>query len=63
MNEKTALNLVEKFPDWIAEACPKNGKHQGLYMWGIIKAGIAVSKIQWFIHVLYNRGYEIRKRK
>ena len=62
MNEKKALNLVENFPDWVAESAPKGDEaNKGIFIWGAIKAQILVSKIQWFIHVLYLRGYEIRK--
>ena len=64
MNEREALNLVEDFPNWIRESEDK-GKESfpSAYFWGAIKAEIFVSKIQWFIHVLYLKGYEIRKKK
>ena len=64
MNEKKALNLVEEFPGWIAGQMPRGDKsNAGLYLWGAIKAQVSVSKIQWFVHVLYQRGYEIRKKE
>ena len=62
MNERTALNLTEKFPDWVAEYGLKEGADKGAHAWGAIKAAISVSKIQWFIHILYSKGYEIRKK-
>lgn len=63
MKERAAMNLVERFPDWIGEFGLEKGRDKGTYAWAMVKAQILVSKIQWFIHVLYLKGYEIRKVK
>jgi len=63
MNERKACKLIEKFPDWIAGSRPDVESNRGTYAWAMIKAECAISRIQWFIHVLYNHGYEIRKKK
>ena len=67
MNEEKARELVEKFPDWLKESSKKSLSTNDLdiqlmYTEGIRRAKILVSFIQWFIHVLYRNGYEVKKK-
>lgn len=63
MNRKEALSLVEDFPDWVGKSEIKEDQFSlSLRLWGRIKAEILVPKIQWFIHVLYLKGYKVTKK-
>lgn len=50
MEEKEAILLASKFSGWVSELLKQS-------------ASGARMTIRWFIHTLYEKGYEIKKQK
>ena len=50
LTEKEAVDLADKFPEWVGELLQESAKG-------------ARGVFRWFILNLYSHGYEIRKKK
>ena len=50
MKEIEALELADKFPEWVGELLEESAKG-------------ARGALRWFILALYSKGYEIRKKE
>lgn len=50
MKEIKALELADKFPEWVGELLEESAKG-------------ARGVFRWFILTLYSRGYEIKKKE
>ena len=50
LNQKEALDLADKVPEWVGEMLEESAKG-------------ARGVFRWFILTLYSSGYDIRKKK